>query len=196
MNQKKTIYYLAFPAFIFLLCLFSYQLGYKRALSHTKQEQISKVLDELDKSESETSKLTYYQDLHSDKNPIVEQVNANKNEKKVAPPITVKPTTTDKGTLTTVTTISPTTSAATANPAPSTEKQSMAIQVGAFTDLGKADELTDRLKNAGFEAYTKPIQSKGNELFRVLVRSSKNEIPNVQAKLDSQGFKGTFAVTK
>lgn len=193
MTQRKTIYYLAFPAFIFLLCMFSYQLGYKRALSHTKQEQISKVLDELDKNENETSKLTYYQDLHSDKNPIVEQVNANKNEKK-APPITVKPTTTDKGTLTTVTMISP--AQTTTNPAPSTEKQSMAIQVGAFTDLGKADELTDRLKNAGFEAYTKPIQSKGNELFRVLVRSSKNEIPNVQAKLDSQGFKGTFAVTK
>lgn len=189
MNQKKTIYYIAFPIFTFLLCMFSYQLGYKKALSHTKQEQITKVLDELDKNENETSKLTYYKDLHEDKNPIVEQVNANA-QKKTNPPVVVKPTT--QGTLTTVTVISPSTQST----APITDKQMMAVQVGAFTDLGKADELTDRLKNAGFEAYTKPIQSKGNELFRVLVKSPKTEISNIQAKLDSQGFKGSFAVAK
>lgn len=190
MNSKKTIYYIAFPIFTFMLCLFSYQLGYKRALTHSKQEQITKVLDELDKSESETSKLTYYQELHEDKSPIVEQVHADQN-KKVAPPVSIKPS---SGTSTTVTVISPTVEKQ--DKPEKQDKQMVAVQVGAFTDLGKADELTDRLKNAGFEAYTKPIQSKGNELFRVLVKSSKTEANNVQSKLSDQGYKSTFVVTR
>jgi cell division septation protein DedD len=187
MNQKKTIYYVAFPVFIFMLCMFSYQLGFKKGVSHHKNEQISKVLDELEKSESETGKLTYYQELNDNKNPIVAQVSADQN-KKSQPSVSIKPS---------VVTSAPATSS---DPQPTlvvnADKQMMAIQVGAFTDLGKADELTDRLKNAGFEAFTKPIQSKGNELFRVLVRSNKNEVSSTQAKLETQGFKGSFPVSR
>ena len=72
----------------------------------------------------------------------------------------------------------------------------LSVQVGAFTDLGKADELTDRLKNSGFDAYTKPVQSKGNELYRVLVKSPKESLTAVQSKLSNQGFHNTFVVTK
>ncbi|MEZ4846992.1 MAG: SPOR domain-containing protein [Bdellovibrionota bacterium] len=187
MNQKRTVYYIAFPVFIFMLCLFSYQLGFKRGVSHLKNEQISRVLEELDKpiTENETGKLTYYQELNDNKNPIVAQV--KENEKKKA-----------AGTTTTVTVIKPETSSTPVQPSlvVNADKQMAAIQVGAFTDLGKADELTDRLKNAGFEAFTKPIQSKGNELFRVLVRSSKSELASTQAKLEGQGYKGTFPVSK
>lgn len=185
MSQKKTIYYLAFPAFIFLLCLFSYQLGFKRGVTHLKNEQISKVLEELEKPE-ETGKLTYYQELHDDKNPIVAQVNAD------AKNADAKKKSTDK--TTTVTVIKPTN--ANEPTVIVNEDKLTAIQVGAFTDLGKADELTDKLKNAGFEAFTKPVQSKGSELFRVLVRSSKNEVEGVQMKLSTQGYKDTFVVTR
>jgi cell division septation protein DedD len=185
MNSRKTIYYLAFPAFIFLLCLFSYQLGFKRGVSHLKKEQISKVLEELEKTEDQPGKLTYYQDLHDEKNPIVAQVNADAksaDDKKKA----IEKTTT-------VTVIKPTNDS---EPTVIVNEDMMtAIQVGAFTDLGKADELTDKLKNAGFEAFTKPVQSKGSELFRVLVRSSKNEVEGVQMKLSTQGYKDTFVVT-
>lgn len=191
MAQKKTIYYIAFPAFIFLLCLFSYQLGFKRGVSHLKKEQISKVLEELEKNEDEPGKLTYYQELHDGKSPIEKQINADhaqalakKNAGTVTAPQVIKPSTTS------------TSQSSPPSLVINSDKQSAAIQVGAFTDLGKADELTDRLKNAGFEAYTKPIQSKGNELFRVLVKSSRNEISSVQAKLEDQGFKGSFPVSK
>jgi cell division septation protein DedD len=189
MSQKQIIYYVAFPVFIFTLCIFSYQLGFKRGVSHLKNEQISKVLEELEKTDTEaTGKLTYYQELNDKKNPIVEQVNANQN-KKTAPTTVVtviKPAGTEENQPTTV--------------QPSlvvnADKQMAAIQVGAFTDLGKADELTDRLKNSGFEAFTKPVQSKGNELFRVLVHSTKNEIASTQAKLEDKGYKGTFPVSR
>ena len=65
------------PAFMFLLCLFSYKLGFNRGVSHLKKEQISKVLSELEKNEDEPGKLTYYKELHDDKNPIVTQINAD-----------------------------------------------------------------------------------------------------------------------
>jgi len=190
MNKKQTIYYLAFPIFIFVLCMFSYQLGFKRGVSHFKKEQISKVLEEIDQNEEQTGKLTYYQELHDDKNPIVTQIKADEKKKSEAKMST-------DGKTTTVTVIKPTDAAASAEPTVvlNEDKQMSAIQVGAFTDLGKADELTDKLKNAGFEAFTKPVQSKGNELFRVLVKSSKTEVAGMQAKLADQGYKG-FIVNK
>lgn len=186
MNNKRTIYYIAFPTFIFALCLFSYQLGFKRGVSHLKKEQISKVLEELEKPEAETGRLTYYQELHDNKNPIVEQVSADQAKKAAEKNATTKPTTGSSST--TVTTIQP-------SVVINSDKSMTAIQVGAFTDLGKADELTDKLKNAGFEAFTKPIQSRGNELFRVLVRSNKTEVASMQQKLADQGYKG-FVVSK
>ncbi len=188
MTSKKNIYYIAFPIFIFILCLFSYQLGFKRGVSHLKKEQISKVLEELEKTEQQPGKLTYYQELHDDQNPILTQIKEDEKKK----------LNNKESKLTTVTVIKP--SEDKISPEPTVvineDKQMMAIQVGAFTDLGKADELTDKLKNAGFEAFTKPVQSKGNELFRVLVKSSKHETENLQIKLSDHGYKGTFVVAK
>ena len=87
MTQKKIVYYIAFPVFTALLCLFTYRLGFDRGVSHSKKEQISKVLDELEKSEGDGSKLTYYEDLHDEKNPIVEQVNSDKLKKSIPTPV-------------------------------------------------------------------------------------------------------------
>lgn len=186
------VYYIAFPAFTFLLCVFTYQLGFKRGISHSKKEQISKVLDELEKTEiDEDSKLTYYQELHEEKNPIVEQINADQ-EKKAAP--TVSQNAPTAKTTTTVSSAAPT-SASTKTSA-TESASSTSIQVGAFTDLGKADELIDRLKNSGFDAYTKPVLSKGNELYRVLVKSSKSDVAKTQSKLLNHGYSNTFVVTK
>lgn len=190
MSQKKMVYYIAFPAFMFLLCVFTYQLGFKRGISHSKKEQINKVLDELEKTEiDEDSKLTYYQELHEEKNPIVEQINADQ-EKKAGP--SVSQNTPTPKTTTTVSSAAPNTTK-TSN-AESTSSTS--IQVGAFKDLGKADELIDRLKNSGFDAYTKPVLSKGNELYRVLVKSSKSDVAKTQSKLLNHGYSNTFVVTK
>lgn len=188
------VYYIAFPAFTFLLCVFTYQLGFKRGISHSKKEQITKVLDELEKTEvDEDSKLTYYQELHEEKNPIVEQINADQ-EKKAAPAVPQNAPTAK--TTTTVSSAAPTTTPASTKTPATESASSTSIQVGAFTDLGKADELIDRLKNSGFDAYTKPVLSKGNELYRVLVKSSKSDVAKTQSKLLNHGYSNTFVVTK
>jgi cell division protein FtsN len=186
MNNKRLIYYAAFPGFIFLLCLFTYNLGYKRGVSDTKHEKIAKVMEELENTDmSEGSTLTYYQELHSKKNPLVEQINQDEKNKNAEAKKTTVPTVIEKQTVKTEKT-----------PAPKTSGSTMAVQVGAFTDLGKADELTDRLKNSGFDAFTKSVQSKGMELFRVLVSADSAQTSDVQSKLSAQGYKNTFVVTK
>lgn len=199
MTQKKIVYYVAFPIFMGFLCFFSYQLGFQRGETSYKKEISSKLLGELDKTEDEGSKLTYYEDLHDEKNPIVEQVTSDQLKKKDANELASKPAAVKpQPTVTTPTTIAP-------KPEPSlpavaskaTENSpAVSVQVGAFTDLGKADELTDRLKNSGFDAYTKPVQANGSELFRVLVKSSKSDVTGIQSKLTGQGFKNTFVVSK
>ena len=115
-SQKNTIYYVAFPVFVILLCFFTYKLGFNRGISYAKKEQISKVLEELEKTEGEPSKLTYYQDLHSDKNPIVEQIHTDQTKKNL-------PTQTTPSTVPTLTKEKETTT-----------DSSMSIQVGAFTE--------------------------------------------------------------
>ncbi len=77
------------------------------------------------------------------------------------------------------------------------EQEGSSIQMSAFKEMGKAEELMDQLKNKGFRVFL--ISDEGpNPWHRVFVGpfSSKEEALDKMENLKSKGFSSGFVVSK
>jgi len=72
------------------------------------------------------------------------------------------------------------------------------VQLAAFTDDKGANSLANKLKKAGYPAYTEPVDTQRGKLWRVRVGGypSRAEAKATQAKLKTEGHDGIVAVAK
>ncbi|MFH1262295.1 MAG: SPOR domain-containing protein [Pseudomonadota bacterium] len=74
-------------------------------------------------------------------------------------------------------------------------KGSIAVQVSAFRDIGKAHEMVSELENRGYSAFTRsPREGKGDGFYRVYVGPfvSKSDADSALAELAGKGFNQGF----
>jgi len=72
------------------------------------------------------------------------------------------------------------------------------VQLGAFTDVYGANALSNRLKMAGYPAYTEPIDTSRGKLWRVRVGGYPSRAAAVEArdKLKADGHNGIVSAAK
>lgn len=73
------------------------------------------------------------------------------------------------------------------------DKGRFVVQVAAVSQKAKAEELQNRLKKAGFKAYSQKVSTKDGERFRVRVGpvGSRDEAERIRARLGKMGLNGT-----
>jgi DedD protein len=88
----------------------------------------------------------------------------------------------------------PAESAAPAAPSTSGKGGQFAIQTAAPASEKAARELADRLKKAGFTAYTEKVETKDGARYRVRVGpyATREDADKARARLKSQGFSGNL----
>jgi len=90
----------------------------------------------------------------------------------------------------------------TATPAPATPKseshEGFAVQLAAFSDDKGANSLANRLKRAGYPAYTEPLKTSRGTLWRVRVGpyASREAANGVRDKLKTEGQNGIVAASR
>ena len=88
------------------------------------------------------------------------------------------------------------------SPSKAVPEQAWAIQLGSFRHQNNVDDLVNKLKTAGFTAFTKPIQTKTGKLTKVfvgpeLIKSSLEEkLPALKSLTNVQGKVARFYPTK
>lgn len=72
------------------------------------------------------------------------------------------------------------------------------VQLGAFTDVYGANALANRLKKAGYPAYTEPIETNRGKLWRVRVGAYPSRAAAVEARdrLKADGHNGLVSPAK
>ncbi len=88
----------------------------------------------------------------------------------------------------------PAESAAPPAPATSGKGGKFAVQIAAPASEKAARELADRLKKAGFTAYTEKVETKDGARHRVRVGpyATREDAEKARARLKSQGFSGNL----
>jgi len=87
-------------------------------------------------------------------------------------------------------------------PAPATPKseshEGFAVQLAAFSDDKGANSLANRLKRAGYPAYTEPLKTSRGTLWRVRVGpyASRDAANGVRDKLKAEGQNGIVAASR
>jgi cell division septation protein DedD len=87
----------------------------------------------------------------------------------------------------------------TSPPATETPKaEGYVVQLGAFTDNYGANALANRLKKAGYPAFTEPVETKRGTLWRVRVGGYPTRPAAVEARnrLKADGHDGVVAAAK
>ncbi len=87
-------------------------------------------------------------------------------------------------------------------PSKAVPEQAWVIQLGSFRHQNNVDDLVNKLKSAGYTAFTKPIQTKTGKLTKVfvgpeLIKSSLEEkLPALKSLTNVQGKVARFYPTK
>jgi cell division septation protein DedD len=79
-----------------------------------------------------------------------------------------------------------------------TKVEGFVVQLGAFTDVYGANALANRLKKAGYPAFTEPIETNRGKLWRVRVGGYPSRAAAVEARdrLKANGHNGLVAPAK
>ncbi|MEZ4704296.1 MAG: SPOR domain-containing protein [Bdellovibrionota bacterium] len=205
--EKKYLYYIGVPALSVAMCGVSFYLGQERGKQLANIEKLKDAFDVFDSqmAPAEDTELTFYETLHSDQKPdqiakligqSTSEKNSQSNKNQEANESTLPVA--SKGSRESVPVSKP---ATTVSRAESTQREDSKssnsdqwiIQMGAFKDIGKAHELTDRLKNMGFDTVTDTSSSASGQLFKVVVRAkNKDDAQTLLTKLQKDGFGQAF----
>lgn len=163
MDRDRVVYYIAFPLVTALLCAFSYYLGLRRGEQKTVEVATHEEPKEVKLSKPKD--FTFYETLRGADQTSPSKSKTAKQEKEstaLAPIVTEQKK--SRGTL--------------------------AVQISAFRDVGKAHELIDNLKNRGYEAFLNSGWLKKDGWHRVYVGpyGSKTTADEASISLERDGF--------
>lgn len=183
MSRSRTIYYVFFPCVTAGLCAFSYYLGLHRGKQVALD--VPSVIDSIPGQETPhppQEELTFFKTLNEKEAPLVLA--------DVTPEAPVSPPSRPSGVLKTA--------KKGGGFAKKGEEGSVVIQMSAFRDIGKADELTDSLRNRGFSAYTETTRKGGVSWHRVFVGPFKTrpDADGVSSQLVEKGFPSGFVTNR
>lgn len=205
MTNEKNLYYVGIPVLSIAMCVGSFYLGQQRGRQQAQIEKLKNAFEEFDVMEHPDveTELTFYEKLHEEKkepkSESVQKVSAEdsktvKGSSQVLPPASLgsrevaahePKKTSDKPEK---------------KPEPKkneSENDEWMVQMGAFKDLGKAHELTDQLKNMGYDTVTDAAVSSGKQLFKVQIKAKNHEdAKTLLSRLQKNGFDQAFVKRK
>ena len=181
MNRSRMVYYLGFPLVTFLLCGFSYYLGWtrgKQALRGITEAQVAPIPSTSPEAHEVAEELTFFRTLREPEDTAAHAVKGPAGERPAKAGTRLpKDLEEAEGTA-----------------SPAGKGGTIAIQVSAFRDIGRAHELISELKNRGFPAFT-PKQSRNKDSwYRVFVGPfhDREQANSISEELQQKGFSKGF----
>ncbi|HMQ11587.1 MAG TPA: SPOR domain-containing protein [Oligoflexia bacterium] len=187
-TNKQKVYYIGFPLFVFFLCFISYKIGYQKGIYKvTYNESLETIVDR--KVIKRPEKLIFYDELNKELDDKVdsesESLLVKKTPKVVETPKEETPVVRQDELQ----------SKSTLDSSKTTFPDSLVIQLSAFKDKDKAQELVNSLQSKGFLAFL--ISQEGDQIWhRVFVGPYDNRIKANEGiqKLEQNGFGRGFIV--